>query len=84
MSKEYKNKNNEYQDAKQQMKERHKDELNCLEMGYRQKLLKIAIKDETAKERQDIELGWLRDCVNRLAKIELQEQNYYRIKNELQ
>ncbi len=72
---EYHNKNDEYREAIWEMKKRHKEELNCLEMKRTKELLQIAIKNESAKEPEHIRKGWLQDCKERLAKIELQEKN---------
>ena len=72
---EYHNKNDEYREAIWEMKKRHKEELNCLEMKRTKELLQIAIKNEKAKDPDEIQKGWLWGCEQRLAKIELQEVN---------
>ena len=72
---EYHNKNDEYREAIWEMKKRHKEELNCLEMKRTKDLLQIAIMNESAKEPEHSRKGWLQDCKERLAKIELQEKN---------
>ena len=71
---EYHNKNDEYREAIWEMKKRHKEELNCLEMKRTKELLQIAIRNESSKKPNEIEWGWLEDCVKQLKKIELQER----------
>ena len=71
---EYHNKNDEYREEILEMKKRHKDELNCLEMKRKKELLQIAIRNESSKKTNEIEWGWLEDCVKQLKKIELQER----------
>ena len=65
---EYHNKNDEYREAIWEMKKRHKEELNCLEINA-QRLLQIAIKNEKAKKPEHIQKGWLYDCEQRLARL---------------
>ena len=72
---EYHNKNDEYREAIWEMKKRHEEELNFLEMKRTKELLQIAIRNEKAKEPDHIRKGWLYDCEQRLAKIESQEKN---------